>query len=168
MLGVAWHDHQVAEDSALEDLLAPVRERNSPRLLARLDHVRDALVRPPRVVDDDLRADLHALIGALGTLGWASGSVLITDIQLALMNRDPLGRFGRPSMPSSARSPETRPQPHSPLTSKPSQNPAATKALHSPETVSDHISGVQALGNVVERQRPYRIGSAQFPMSRLA
>lgn len=86
----------MADDRALEDLLAPVRERNRPRLLARLANVRQALVEPPRLVDDDLRADLHALIGALGTYGWADGSVLLADIQRALLARDPVDQLVAP------------------------------------------------------------------------
>lgn len=85
----------MAED-ALEDLMAPVRERNRPRLLARLAKVREALVDPPRLVDDDLRADLHALIGALGTFGWADGSVLIADIQRSLLAHEPVEQLVAP------------------------------------------------------------------------
>lgn len=57
------------EDTSLDAALAAARDRNRPRLHARLQRVHAAVTNPPKVIDEDLRADLHALIGALGTYG---------------------------------------------------------------------------------------------------
>jgi hypothetical protein len=70
-------------DEALSDLLRPVRERNRGKLLERLARVRAAIAADagPRLPAEELRADLHALVGALGTYGWPHGSQLLTEIQ---------------------------------------------------------------------------------------
>lgn len=77
----------MSDEAAMEELLAPVRERNRGKLLARLEHVcaaidvdTDSLAATP-----ELRNDLHALIGALGTYGWPEGSDLMTEVQAAVV-----------------------------------------------------------------------------------
>jgi hypothetical protein len=72
-------------DTELAGLLAVLWERNRDKLITRLTRVRDAIATrrcPP--ADPDLRADLHALIGALGTYGFPSGSDLLTRVQSAV------------------------------------------------------------------------------------
>lgn len=71
-------------DEAMEELLAPIRERNRGRLLARLANVRAAIVSGPDATTDEVRADLHALVGALGTYGWTDGSELMRRVHVAL------------------------------------------------------------------------------------
>lgn len=68
-------------DEALGALLGPLRERNRGRLVERLHRVRAAIVPEPALLSDQIRADLHALIGALGTYGWPAGSELLARIQ---------------------------------------------------------------------------------------
>jgi hypothetical protein len=69
-------------DEALGALLGPLRERNRGRLVERLNRVRAAISNEHRVpLSDQVRADLHALIGALGTYGWPAGSELVARIQ---------------------------------------------------------------------------------------
>ena len=84
------------EDTSLDAALAAVRDRNRPRLLARLERVHAAVVNPPKVIDEDLRADLHALIGALGTYGWTEGSILMADIQRSFNDRTSPAAFTSP------------------------------------------------------------------------
>ncbi len=74
----------VMADDAMEQLLGPIRERNRGKLLARLGHVREAVVAGDTEPSEELRADLHALIGALGTYGWPAGSALLRRVQLAV------------------------------------------------------------------------------------
>lgn len=76
----------MSDDAAMEELLAPIRERNRGKLLARLDHVRAAIDVdvPARDASPELRGDLHALVGALGTYGWPAGSDLMTRVQAAV------------------------------------------------------------------------------------
>jgi HPt (histidine-containing phosphotransfer) domain-containing protein len=69
-------------DDALAELLGPLRERNRGKLRQRLVRVRAAITDDhDRAPTQELRADLHALIGALGTYGWPHGSELLAQIQ---------------------------------------------------------------------------------------
>jgi hypothetical protein len=70
----------MGEDAAMEELLAPIRERNRGKLLRRLANVRSAIVTGPAATTETIRADLHALVGALGTYGWTDGSDLLRRI----------------------------------------------------------------------------------------
>jgi hypothetical protein len=80
----------VTDEAAIRDLLAPIRERNRGKLLARLDRVRAAALVPGPVPDSpELRDDLHALIGALGTYGWPAGSELVARVQKRLNDGAP-------------------------------------------------------------------------------
>lgn len=74
------------EDAAMQDLLGPIRERNRAKLLTRVIRVREAILGPQARLSmtDELRGDLHALIGALGTYGWATGSAIMSEVQTAL------------------------------------------------------------------------------------
>ena len=84
----------MTDESDLRALLAPIRERNRARLLERLGHVRDAIAAAmPTGPTPDLRNDLHALIGALGTYGWPAGSTLITRIQERLSGGAPADEY---------------------------------------------------------------------------
>jgi hypothetical protein len=82
----------MVDEAAMEELLAPIRERNREKLLLRLGRVRAAIAggRETRATPtDELRADLHALVGALGTYGWAAGSDLLRNIQAAVAEGRP-------------------------------------------------------------------------------
>jgi hypothetical protein len=83
----------MTDDAAMEELLAPIRERNRGKLLARLAHVRAAIEIGPAATTDDLRADLHALVGALGTYGWTEGSALLRRIHTAVAEGRPADEF---------------------------------------------------------------------------
>jgi hypothetical protein len=66
--------------------------RNRPKLLERLDRVRSAVATPPDAASDamhQLRADLHALIGALGTYGFDQGSRLLARLQSDVVSGQP-------------------------------------------------------------------------------
>lgn len=86
----------MSEDAEMEDLLAPIRDRNRGKLLARLANVRAAIDAevPPHEASSELRSDLHALIGALGTYGWPEGSHLMADIQSAVVKGQRAAHFG--------------------------------------------------------------------------
>ena len=86
----------MTDESDLRALLAPIRERNRARLLERLGHVRDAIAAAPSALSQDLRNDLHALVGALGTYGWPAGSALLTRIQDRLTCGDAADEYLEP------------------------------------------------------------------------
>jgi hypothetical protein len=66
-------------------LLRSIWERNQERVLGRVERVRAAVEatdprRPVLALTHELQADLHALMGALGTFGWPEGSALVEGI----------------------------------------------------------------------------------------
>lgn len=83
----------MADDAAMEELLAPIRERNRGKLLSRLANVRAAILSGPAATTEALRADLHALVGALGTYGWPAGSDLLRRIHASVAEGRPADGF---------------------------------------------------------------------------
>lgn len=74
------------DEDAVRRIVARTWERNRPRVLARLARVREALDDCPGGHDlpSELDADLHALVGALGTYGWLEASDVLFQVRASL------------------------------------------------------------------------------------
>lgn len=74
----------MTDDPALDEVLREIFDRNRVKLLDRLRRVRAAMTGEAATGTEELRRDVHALVGALGTYGWADGSELLAEVQKTL------------------------------------------------------------------------------------
>jgi hypothetical protein len=103
----------VPDREELQQVMRDLHERNLEKTLGRLDRVRallaDGCTEPPV---EQVRADLHALTGAVGAYPWTGGSDLLVEVRRRLLAGGPYAdvlepfdllvaevRAGRPATP---------------------------------------------------------------------